>query len=150
MQIKIKYHADIDRIKRITVGDWIDLRCAEDTFIPVGGHKAIPLGVSMELPRGYEAHILPRSSTYMRYGILPVNGMGIIDNSYRGDNDIWHFGVVCLTGADVRDGMCGAFIPKNARICQFRIMPKQDENIRFVEVDRLDGKNRGGIGSTGV
>ena len=150
MQIKIKYHADIDRIKRITVGDWIDLRCAEDTFIPVGEHKAIPLGVSMELPRGYEAHILPRSSTYMRYGILLVNGMGIIDNSYRGDNDIWHFGVVCLTGADVRDGMRGAFIPKNARICQFRVMPKQDEDIEFIEVDHLEGEDRGGLGSTGV
>ena len=150
MQIKIKYHADVDRIKKITVGDWIDLRCAEDTFIPVGYHKLISLGVSMELPEGYEAHILPRSSTYMRYGILLVNGMGVIDNSYRGDNDIWHFGAVCLTGADMQHGMRGAFIPKNARICQFRIMPKQDENIEFVEVDRLDGEDRGGIGSTGV
>ena len=150
MQIKIKYHADIDRIERIAVGDWIDLRCAEDTFIPVGGYKAISLGVSMELPDGYEAHILPRSSTYMRYGILLVNGMGVIDNSYRGNGDIWHFGAVCLTGADTQHGMRGAFIPKNARICQFRIMPKQDEDVEFVEVDHLDGEDRGGLGSTGI
>ena len=104
----------------------------------------------MELPDGYEAHVLPRSSTYMRYGILLVNGTGIIDNSYRGDNDIWHFGAVCLTGADTQRGMRGSFIPKNARICQFRVMPKQDEDIDFIEVDHLGGEDRGGLGSTGV
>lgn len=150
MQIKIKYHADIEKIKKIAVGDWVDLRCAEDTFIPVGGFKLISLGISMELPDGYEAHILPRSSTFIRYGILLVNGMGIIDNSYHGNNDVWHFGALCQTGVDFIDGQRGVIIPKNARICQFRIMPKQEENIEFVEVDRLDGQDRGGLGSTGV
>ena len=94
--IKIKYHADIEPIEKITVGDWIDLRAAEDVKIGKGAFKLISLGVSMKLPDGYEAHIVPRSSTFKNWGIIQTNGMGIIDNSYSGTNDVWKFPAYCL------------------------------------------------------
>lgn len=155
MEIKIKYHADIAKIEKITVGDWFDLRAAKDVFIPVGEYKLIPLGVSMELPEGYEAHIVPRSSTFMRYGIIMVNSMGVIDNAYCGNTDIWQFPAYCLyptaRGKSSRQGEnLGAYIRKNDRICQFRIMKVQPDDIDFVEVQRLEGKDRGGLGSTGI
>lgn len=139
LQIKIKYHADIDRIEQIPIGDWIDLRTAERVHMEPGDFRMISLGVSMELPYGYEAHMIPRSSTYKRYGIRLANSMGLIDNSYRGDGDIWHF--PAITDRSVT-------IEKNTRICQFRIMPVQPV-IEFVEVDHLGYINRGGLGSTG-
>lgn len=140
LEISVKYHADIDRIERIPIGDWIDLRTAEDVRMEMGEEKMISLGVSMRLPYGYEAHILPRSSTFKRYGILLTNGMGIIDNSYSGTNDIWHFPAYATRMI---------YIPKNTRICQFRII-KVQEPVSFTEVDELDKVDRGGFGSTGV
>lgn len=140
-EIKIKYHADIEHIKKIEQGDWIDLRAAEDVTLKFGESKVISLGVSMELPDGYEAHVAPRSSTFKNFGIILVNGIGIIDNSYCGNDDIWMFPALCMKQE-------GTVIHKGDRICQFRIMKKQPE-IRFTEVDNLNGKNRGGIGSTG-
>ena len=150
MQIKIKYHTDITPLERIagSKSDWIDLRAAEDVLIPVGEYKLISLGVSMELPAGYEAHIVPRSSTFKNYGIIQVNSIGIIDNAYCGDNDIWHFPAFCLVGKDVVNGAAGTMIHKNDRICQFRIVKKQPE-ISFLQVDRLGNEDRDGIGSTG-
>lgn len=157
-QIKIKYHADIDKIEKITIGDWIDLRAAEDVFIPTGEMKLISLGVSMKLPDGYEAHIVPRSSTFKKWGIVQTNHMGVVDNSYSGTNDIWKFPAYCLTGSCVEmvaDGygracpLVGTWIRKNDRICQFRIVKSQPP-IEFVEVDELDDTDRGGFGSTGV
>lgn len=140
LEISVKYHADIDRIERIPIGDWIDLRTAEDVRMERGEEKMISLGVSMRLPYGYEAHILPRSSTFKRYGILLTNGMGIIDNSYSGTTDIWHFPAYATRMI---------YIPKNTRICQFRII-KVQEPVSFTEVDELDKVDRGGFGSTGV
>lgn len=140
LEISVKYHADIDRIERIPIGDWIDLRTAEDVRMERGEEKMISLGVSMRLPYGYEAHILPRSSTFKRYGLLLTNGMGIIDNSYSGTNDIWHFPAYATRMI---------YIPKNTRICQFRII-KVQEPVSFTEVDELDKVDRGGFGSTGV
>ena len=140
-EIKIKYHADIEHIKKIEQGDWIDLRSAEDVTLKFGESKVISLGVSMELPDGYEAHVAPRSSTFKNFGIILVNGIGIIDNSYCGNDDIWMFPALCMKQE-------GTVIHKGDRICQFRIMKKQPE-IRFTEVENLNGKNRGGIGSTG-
>ena len=140
-EIKIKYHADIEHIKKIEQGDWIDLRAAEDVILAFGQSKLISLGVSMELPDGYEAHVAPRSSTYKNFGIIMTNGIGIIDQSYCGDDDVWKFPAFCMK-------VGGTVIKKGDRICQFRLMKKQPE-IRFVEVDTLNGKNRGGIGSTG-
>ena len=151
MEIKIKYHTDIEQLEYIggDKSNWIDLRAAEDIFIPVGEYRLISLGVSMELPEGYEAHIVPRSSTFKSFGIIQTNHMGVIDNSYKGDNDIWHFPAYCLEGKRVMNGTIGSVIRKNDRICQFRIVKKQP-NFEFITVETLGNADRGGIGSTGT
>lgn len=138
--IKIKYFTnEIDKIQKIDKGDWIDLRSAESVELKAGEFKLIPLGVAMELPKGYEAHVVPRSSTYKNFGIIQTNHQAVIDESYCGDNDQWYYPAYAL-----RD----TIINVNDRICQFRIMEKQPE-ITFEEVNFLSGKDRGGIGSTG-
>lgn len=140
MQIKIKYFTDkLEPIAKITKGDWIDLRIAETITLKTGEFKLLPLGVAMELPAGYEAHVVPRSSTFKNYGILQTNNVGIIDNSYRGDDDQWFMPVYAT-----RD----VTIEVNDRICQFRLV-KNQESVEFVAVDKLTSKNRGGHGSTG-
>lgn len=139
--IKIKYHTnEIDKITEIAIGDWIDLRAAETVAMNTGDFKLISLGVSMKLPEGYEAHVVPRSSTFKKWGILQTNSMGIIDNSYSGTNDIWRFPALAM-----RDTV----INKNDRICQFRIVKRQP-TVEFEEVDTLDSVDRGGFGSTGA
>lgn len=153
-KILIKYHDDeIERLEKIKVGDWIDLRAAEDVTIGQGEFKLISLGISMKLPDGYEAHIVPRSSTFKTWGIIQTNSMGIIDNSYSGTNDIWKFPAYCLEGKDedYEDGwyLWSSTIHKGDRICQFRIVKKQPE-IEFDEVLVLDEIDRGGFGSTGT
>lgn len=138
--IKIKYFdQEIDKIQKITVGDWIDLRSAETVELKKGEYALIRLGVGMILPAGYEAHVLPRSSTPSKFGIIMANSMGIIDNSYSGDADEWMCPVVAI-----RDTV----IHKNDRICQFRIV-KNQPGITFEVVDHLNENSRGGIGSTG-
>ena len=139
MNIKIKYHADITPLEHGTDGDWVDLRAAEDVEMKAGDFKIISLGVSMQLPDGYEAHIIPRSSTFKTWGILQTNHMGLIDNTYCGNNDIWKFPALAM-----RDTV----IHKNDRICQFRVQKKMEELI-FDTVDKLDSVDRGGFGSTG-
>lgn len=121
-------------------GDWIDLRAAENVVMKQGELRNISLGVSMELPYGYEAHILPRSSTFKNFGIILANGMGIIDNSYCGTDDIWGFPALAMRDTEISFG---------DRIAQFRIVEKQAKPI-FEVVDSLSGKNRGGFGSTGI
>lgn len=138
-KIKIKYLRDIKKIQRFNTGDLIDLRAAETVEMKAGEYKAIPLGVAMELPKGYEAWVVPRSSTFKKYGVLLANGVGIIDESYKGDNDEWHF----LAYA-VRDTV----IRKNERICQFRIVEHQPL-IHLEEVVKLGNPDRKGLGSTG-
>ena len=138
--IKIKYFSDIEPIGKVEKGDWIDLRAAKDIELHKGEFKLIPLGVGMILPAGYEAHIVPRSSTFMKYGIIQTNHVGIIDNSYSGDEDEWKMAVYSVANST---------IPKNTRICQFRIVKKQPE-IKFEEVEHLNQKSRGGFGSTGT
>lgn len=137
--IKIRYHNDIRPLEILDNGDWIDLRAAEDVNLEKGDFRLISLGVSMKLPDGYEAHIVPRSSTFKHWGIIQANHMGVIDNSYCGDNDIWKFPAIAT-----RD----AVIYKNDRICQFRIMKKQP-CVRFDTVEHLNGPDRGGFGSSG-
>lgn len=139
MNIPIKYHADIHPIEKTENGDWIDLRAAKDVVLKAGEFKLISLGVSMKLPDGYEALVIPRSSTFKHWGILQTNHCGLIDNSYCGDNDVWKF--PALATRDV-------VIEKNSRICQFRIQKKMDE-VSFTTVDTLGGKDRGGFGSSG-
>lgn len=140
--IKIKYHTDkIDKLKYIDgKSDWIDLRAAEDVELKKGEFKLISLGVSMKLPDGYEAHIVPRSSTFKNFKIIQTNHQAVIDNSYCGDNDIWKYPVYAMEDT---------VIHTNDRICQFRIVENQPK-IAFEEVDHLDGDTRGGFGSTGM
>lgn len=140
MTIQIKYFdKTIDKVTKIEKGDWIDLRSAEEVTLKQGQHYLIPLGVGMILPPNYEAHLAPRSSTFGKYGILIANSFGVIDNTYSGDADEWKLSVYAT-----RD----IVIPKNERICQFRIIEKQPE-ITFIEVDHLREESRGGFGSTG-
>lgn len=139
-KIKVKYFDDeIDKLEKIAVGDWIDLRSAETVELKAGEYHLIRLGVGMILPYGCEAHVLPRSSTPSRFGIMCANSMGVIDNSYSGDDDEWRFPAVA-----VRDTV----IHKNDRICQFRIVSNQP-GVIFEAVDHLNEVSRGGIGSTG-
>lgn len=139
--IKIKYFDQgLERLEKIKVGDWIDLRSAETVFLFKGDYYLISLGVGMILPDGYEAHVLPRSSTPDKFGIMCANSMGVIDNSYSGDEDVWRFPAVALRQT---------LISKGDRIAQFRIVRNQP-GIKFEEVEHLNEISRGGIGSTGV
>ncbi|WP_313342795.1 dUTP diphosphatase [Lacrimispora sp.] len=139
--IKIKYFTEeIERLSYIGgKSDWIDLRAAKEVEMKAGEFKLIPLGIAMELPAGYEAHVVPRSSTFKNYGIIQTNSMGIIDETYCGDNDQWFFPAYAL-----RDTV----IHINDRICQFRIMEHQPA-FEFMVVDMLTNEDRGGHGSTG-
>lgn len=140
-KIQIKYHnPDLQQIQTISKGDWIDLRAAETVELKAGEFRLISLGVSMKLPRGYEAHLAPRSSTFRNWGIYQPNHVGVIDNTYCGDNDIWMMPVVATRDTTINF---------NDRICQFRIMKKMPK-IKLVEVDHLSKTSRGGFGSTGV
>ena len=139
--IRIKYFSeDIPRLCYVEgKSDWIDLAAAEEVTLKAGEFRLIPLGVAMELPAGYEAHLVPRSSTFKNYGILQTNSMGVVDCSYCGDNDMWRMPVYAT-----RD----VTIEKGARIAQFRIMANQPQ-LNFVPVEHLEGADRGGFGSTG-
>lgn len=141
LQIKIKYKDDsIERISKISNGDWLDIRAAEKVVLTKGEFALIPLGVAMELPEGYEAHVIPRSSTFKNFGIIETNSMGLIDESYKGDNDFWFFPAYALRNT---------IIDKNDRIAQFRIVEKMSE-VELVEVDHLGNPDRQGHGSTGI
>lgn len=139
--IQIKYLSDkIEKLCYIDgKSDWIDLRAAEDVTLKAGEFRLIPLGIAMQLPKGYEAHIVPRSSTFKNFGILQTNHCGIVDESYCGDNDQWYFPALAMRDTEIH---C------NDRICQFRIMVHQPK-IEFQAVETLGNADRGGIGSTG-
>ena len=142
MQIQIRYFTDqIEPLCYVDgKSDWIDLRAAETVELKAGEFKLIPLGVGMKLPAGYEALVAPRSSTFKNYGVLQANSLGIVDESYCGDNDQWRWPAYA-----VRDTV----IHVNDRICQFRIIEHQPK-LEFCPVEHLDGPDRGGFGSTGV
>ena len=140
LEIKIKYFADIEPIKFIeNKSDWYDLRSAEEVEMKAGEFRLIKLGIGLELPKGYEAHIAPRSGTYKNFGIIQANSIGIVDESYCGDNDQWMYPAIALKDT---------VIHKNDRICQFRIMEHQPP-VKFVPVEHLGDQDRGGFGSTG-
>ena len=140
-KIRIKYFTD--KIEKLTYidgkSDWIDLRCAEDIVLKKGEFKLVPLGIAMQLPDGYEAHVVPRSSTFKNFGIIQTNHCGIIDESYSGDNDQWFMPVYAVRDTEIH---------VNDRVCQFRIMEHQPA-IEFEETDHLSDTDRGGFGSTG-
>ena len=140
LELKVKYFTDIEPIKFIeNKSDWYDLRSAEDVELKAGEFKLIKLGIGIKLPEGYEAIVAPRSSTFKNFGILQTNSIGVIDESYSGDNDQWMMPALAM-----RDTV----IHKNDRICQFRIISHQPPH-KITTVDHLDDKDRGGIGSTG-
>ena len=141
-EIKIKYlNDDITRLEYIDgKSDWIDLRAAEEVELKAGEFKLIHLGVAMKLPEGYEAHIVPRSSTFKKWGIIQTNHCGIVDNSYCGPNDWWRMPVFALRDTKIE---------VNDRICQFRIQ-KNQPTLVFNEVEEMEDNNRGGFGSTGT
>ncbi len=140
-EIKVKYF--VEDLPELTYvegkSDWIDLCASEDVTMTAGEFRLIPLGVAIALPEGFEAHLVPRSSTFKNYGILQTNSMGVVDFTYRGDGDQWR-----MPAYATRD----VTIPKGSRIAQFRIMRNQPR-LRFTRVDRLEGPDRGGFGSTG-
>lgn len=139
--INIVYHnKNIEKLKMFANGDWCDLRAAETVEMKAGDFKLISLGVSMKLPVGYEAHIVPRSSTFNNFGVIQTNSCGIIDNSYSGTNDIWRFPALAMRDTIIHEG---------DRICQFRIVERQP-TISFNEVEQLDSTDRGGFGSSGI
>ena len=140
--ITIKYFTD--KIEKLTFidgkSDWVDLRAAEDVALTAGEFKLIPLWVAMRLPQGYEAHVVPRSSTFKNFGIIQTNHQGVIDETYGGDGDQWYFPAFAMRDTTIKT---------NDRICQFRIMEHQPA-LQFNEVEALAGQDRGGIGSTGI
>lgn len=141
LEIKVKYFDDkFESLESIEKGDWVDLRAAEDIALEKGDFALVPLGIAMEIPKGYEAHLVPRSSTFKKWGIIQTNSIGIIDNSYSGDNDQWMMPVLAMRNT---------YIAKGDRICQFRVMENQPK-LSFLRVDKLEGPDRGGFGSTGT
>ena len=141
MEIKVHYLSEeIEELRYIDgKSDWIDLRDARNISLKKGEFCLIPLGIAVELPAGYEAHIVPRSSTFKNFGIIQTNSMGIIDETYCGNGDQWHFPAYALRDTEIH---------VNDRICQFRIMEHQPA-LTFVKTERLAGQDRGGFGSTG-
>lgn len=141
ISIEVKYHnPDLIPINFIENGDWIDLRAAKEYKLLSGSFVLIDLGISVKLPEGYEAHIVPRSSTFKKWGIIQTNGIGIIDNSYCGEDDVWMMPVLAVRGSDIH---------VNDRICQFRIVKKMPNNIKINTVEHMSSESRGGFGSTG-
>ena len=152
--IRIKYFDDAKKLEKISKGDWIDLYANKEMFILEGERAMIPLGVAMELPEGYEAHLAPRSSTFKTWGIIQTNHVGVIDHSYCGDNDQWHMPVYCLMGKNEINRVTGRIVKgthihKGDKIAQFRIMEVQPR-IEFEEVEVLGNEDRGMCGTTGT
>jgi dUTP pyrophosphatase len=157
-EIKVRYHdKNLEKLKMIEKGNWIDLRASSVKYEPTPGYwverplynnpfyypecttMMINLGVSIDLGE-YEAHVVPRSSTFKNYHLIQTNSIGIIDSSYNGDDDIWYFPCYAIRGG---------VLHHNDRICQFRLFDVMDF-ISIEEVKYLNNLNRGGFGSTGV
>lgn len=153
LNIRIKYFDGAVRLKKIAKGNWIDVYANKDIFIKHNERAMIPLGFALELPKGWEAHLAPRSSTFKSWGIIQTNGVGVVDDTYIGDNDQWHMPVYCLVPKDVQvvEGKeeKGTFIKKGDKIGQFRIMEVMPQ-IEFEEVESFGNCDRGGFGTTGT
>lgn len=153
MKIRIKYFQGATKLQKISKGNWIDVFANKDVFVPLNERAMIPLGFALELPKGWEGHLAPRSSTFKTWGIIQTNHIGVVDDSYIGDNDQWHMPIYCLQCKDtaVLDGVeqKGTWIRKGDKIGQFRIMEVMPE-IEFDEVETFGNADRGGFGTTGV
>lgn len=145
MKLRVKYLEGATRMNKITKGNWIDVYAYQDTFVPEGERAMINLGFALELPKGWEGHLAPRSSTFKTWGVIQTNSVGVVDDTYIGDNDIWHMPVYCLQAKDEN----GTWIKKGDKIGQFRIMEVMPE-IEFEEVEFFNNIDRGGFGTTGV
>ena len=152
MKIRIKYFEDAIKLEKIAKGNWIDVYANKDVFVKLSERAMIPLGFALELPSGWEGHLAPRSSTFKTWGIIQTNSVGVVDDTYIGDNDQWHMPVFCLQGKEsqVIDGekISGTWIKKGDKIGQFRIMEVMPE-IEFDEVESFGNNDRGGFGTTG-
>ena len=149
MKIRIKYFEDAVRLKKIAKGNWIDVYSNKDVFVKQGERAMIPLGFALELPNGWEAHLAPRSSTVKTWGLIQTNSVGVVDDTYIGDDDQWHMPVYCLQSKDENgDEGKGTWIKKGDKIGQFRIMEVMPE-IEFEEVESFGNVSRGGFGTTG-
>lgn len=167
MKIRIKYFNDAKRMQKIAKGNWIDVYANKDMFVPEGQRAMIPLGFALELPVGYEGHLAPRSSTFKTWGIIQTNSVGVVDDTYIGDNDQWYLPVYCLMAKEYADKVedsyheldnitkakgekvKGTWIHKGDKVAQFRIMEAQPE-FEFDEVESFGNADRGGFGSTGT
>ena len=148
MKIRIKYFEGATKLKKIVKGNWIDVYSNKDIFVEEGNREMIPLGFALELPMGWEGHLAPRSSTFKTWGIIQTNSVGVVDDTYIGDNDQWHMPVYCLQGNEESEDKKGTWIKKGDKIGQFRIMEVMPE-IEFEEVESFGNEDRGGFGSTG-
>lgn len=148
MKIRIKYFEGATKLKKIVKGNWIDVYSNKDIFVEEGNREMIPLGFALELPMGWEGHLAPRSSTFKTWGIIQTNSVGVVDDTYIGDNDQWHMPVYCLKGKEESEDKKGTWIKKGDKIGQFRIMEVMPE-IEFEEVESFGNEDRGGFGSTG-
>ena len=150
MNIRIKYFEDAVRLNKIAKGNWIDVYANKEMFIKHNERAMIPLGFALELPVGFEGHLAPRSSTFKTWGIIQTNSVGVVDDTYIGDNDQWHMPVFCLDPKDIdQDGNKGSLIKKGDKIGQFRIMEVMPE-FTFEEVESFGNADRGGFGTTGT
>lgn len=149
MKLKIKYFNNAKRLEKISKGNWIDVYANEDVFVIKNQSKTIPLGFALELPKGWEGHLAPRSSTFKMWGIIQTNSIGVVDDTYIGDDDQWCMPVYCIEPKSYSNGVTGTWIRKGDKIGQFRIMETMPD-IEFEEVEKLDNKNRGGFGTTGT
>ena len=149
MKIRIKYFEGATKLKKITKGNWIDVYARKDVFVPFAERAMIPLGFALELPKGWEGHLAPRSSTFKTWGLIQTNSVGVVDDTYIGDNDEWNMPVYCLKGHDSKDGVAGTLIKCGDKIGQFRIMEVMPE-LEFEEVESFGNMDRGGFGTTGA
>ena len=145
MKIRIKYFEGATKLKKISKGNWIDVYASKDIFVPLNERAMVPLGFALELPQGWEGHLAPRSSTFKTWGIIQTNSVGVVDDTYIGDNDQWHMPVYCLQAKHDN----GTWIRTGDKIGQFRIMDVMPE-IQFDEVESFGNCDRGGFGTTGT
>ncbi|MGL4801869.1 MAG: dUTP diphosphatase [Cetobacterium sp.] len=151
MKIRIKYFDEATKLEKINKGNWIDVYANKDVFVPVGERAMIPLGFALELPKGWEGHLAPRSSTFKTWGVIQTNHVGVVDDTYIGDNDQWHMPIYCLQAKEVQEdeGFVGVWIKQGDKIGQFRIMEVMPE-LEFEEVESFGNADRGGFGTTGT
>lgn len=148
LEMKIRYFEGATKLEKIQKGNWIDVYANKDVFVPEGDRAMIPLGFALELPKGWEGHLAPRSSTFKTWGLIQTNHVGVVDDTYVGNDDQWHMPVFCLQGKDIKGGIYkGTWVKKGDKLGQFRVMEVMPE-IEFVEVEELTNENRGGFGTT--